>query len=217
VQSIDRFFAERVGWATPPADPREWLREVPGYAGLTGTERRVREYELYFLRHGPVFHDRLGAFSARRAAFAHYPEAVWLQRVWDELFDAWHYGQYNFLDRLVHRDEPVAAQIALGHFAEAAMRLFLLLEGDYTPYWKWLAFVFRRRPAAAELDALLRALAAARTRAEQAPLVAGACDALHRHLVAAGLGEADPAPHPHPLYRVQVALRRRLADAPAPT
>ena len=57
----------------------------------------MREYELYLIRHGQVFFDPVGEFSARRAALKHYPRLARMQRVWDELFGVWHYGQYNFL------------------------------------------------------------------------------------------------------------------------
>ena len=41
------------------------------------------------------------------------------------------------------RNHPVANCMALGHFSEGVMRLCMLLDDDYTPHWKWLAFEFR--------------------------------------------------------------------------
>ena len=206
VTSIDRYLDQWLGFAQPPAEWRQWLG---------GTPLGVHEYELYLIRHGHVFYDPLGEFSARRAAFQHYPYLAWLQRVWDELFTVWHYGQYNFLERLLARHEPVAMQIALGHFSEAVMRLCLLLEGDYTPYWKWLPVAFRRSSSAAQLDPLLNRLAESSNRQEQADLVREVCAIIHGILDAAGLANQDQSLHPHSLYRDQDAVQRRIEQEQA--
>ncbi len=137
VASGDRYLERWLGFARPPAQWQQWLG---------GTASGVHEYELYLIRHGHVFSDPLGEFSARRAALAQYPRLARLQRMSNELFNVWHFRQYNFLDRLLVRQDPLAVQMAQGHFIEAALRLCLLLEGDYTPYWKWLAFAFRALP-----------------------------------------------------------------------
>ena len=47
-------------------------------------------------------------FARWRAAFHDYPRHIWLARVEQEFFHVWHYGQYNFLDRLTHRRDPVS-------------------------------------------------------------------------------------------------------------
>ena len=92
----------RIDRPYPPAQWQEWL---------DGTPSGVREYELYLIRHGQVFFDPLGEFSARRSALAQYPRLARLQRVSDELFNVWHFGQYNFLDRRLIRQDPLALQI----------------------------------------------------------------------------------------------------------
>lgn len=204
VSSVDRYFAHCLGFAHPPADWRAWLADTP--------HRGAREYELYLLRHGHVFADPQGELAARRAAFAQYPELARLHRIWDELFAVWHYGQYNLCERLVHRDDPVARQIALGSFVAAVMRLVLLLQRDYTPYWKWLAHEFRKRPAAAPLDAALRQICEPQPRVEQARRVAEVCQVVHDMLDAAGLASQDRSGHPHSLFRDQAALFARLDD-----
>ena len=202
VSSVDRYWMHWLGFATPPAEWRAWLGGTP-HSG-------AREHELYLLRHGQVFADPQGELAARRVAFAHYPEPAWLHRVWEETFATWHYGQYNLCERLVHRDDPITAQMALGRFVDAVMRLGLLLERDYTPYWKWLAHEFRKQPVATQLDSPLRQVCEPQPREELARRVGQVCQIVHELLEAAGLASRDLTTHPHSLFRDQTALRARL-------
>lgn len=204
VYSIDGFFMDWIGLTQPPEDPRGWLNPP--------LRMSVREYDLYLIRHGALFYDSTGEFSARRAAFAAYPAQVRLRRIYEEVFRVWHYGQYNFLDRLTVRGDEVAVQIALGQFCEGVMRLALLLENDFTPYWKWLAFEFRKRPAAALLDPHLRALSNAGDLAEKAEHVREVCAALHQLLEEANLANPDISWHPHPLLCDVAHLENQLGD-----
>jgi Domain of unknown function (DUF4037) len=109
----------------------------------------------------------------------------------DELFNVRHFGQYNFLDRLLVRQDPLAVQMAQGHFIEAALRLCLLLEGDYTPYWKWLAFAFRKCRSATWLDDPLRQLSQGGDLKKQGELVREVWAVIHKMLDAAGLASED--------------------------
>jgi hypothetical protein len=202
VSSLDRYLTYWLGFAAPPAQWRAWLGSTP-HSG-------AREHELYLLRHGQVFADPLGELAARRAAFWQYPEPAWWERVWDELFKVWHFGQYNVCERLVHRHDPVSLQLALGQFLEAVMRLGLLLERDYTPYWKWLAHEFRKHPIATRLDPPLRRVCEPQPREEQARRVGEVCQIMHELLGAADLASPDLTRHPHSLFCDQAALRARL-------
>ena len=201
VSSVDRYLEHWLGFARPPARWQHWLG---------GTPSGVREYELYLIRHGQVFSDPLGEFSARRAALAQYPRLAWLQRLSDELFKVWHYGQYNFLDRLLIRQDPLALQIAQGQLLEAVMRLCLLFAGDYTPYWKWLAFAFSKCPGAARLDPPLRQLSQSAGLKKRGELVREVCGVIHEMLKAVGLASQDLSMHPHPLFCDHLALRQRI-------
>jgi hypothetical protein len=115
VTSIDRFFQDWVGFSIPPADSSLLLE---GFHFRFGT----RETELYMIRHGHVFYDPLGEFTTRRDLFLKYPNDIRLRRINQELLNVWHYGQYNSVDRLSKRDDPVANCMALGHFTEGVMR-----------------------------------------------------------------------------------------------
>jgi hypothetical protein len=100
--------------------------------------------------------------------------------------------------------------MALGCFVEAVMRLGLLLERDYTPYWKWLAHEFRKRPVATQLDVPLRQVCEPQPREEQARRVGEVCQTVHDLLDATELASSDLTSHPHSLFRDQAALRARL-------
>lgn len=198
VMSLERFFKDEIGYA----DPNAWR---------TMTDRTYNgDFALYRIRHGHVLYDPAGEFARWRAAFHTYPRHIWLARVEQELFHVWHYGQYNFLDRLIHRCDPVAIQIAMGHFTEAVMRLCLLLEHDYSPYWKWLAFEFRKQATASRLDPLLRALAETLDITARATLVCAICDEVHQLLDQSCLSREHlgwDGWHPHPLMCDLQALK----------
>jgi hypothetical protein len=202
VSSIDHYLTYWLGFAAPPTEWRAWLGGTP-HSG-------AREHELYLVRHGQVFADPLGEVAARRQAWWQYPKLAWWERIWDELFSIWHFGQYNVCERLVHRDDPISLQVALAHFVEAVMRLALLLEHDYTPYWKWLVHAFQMRAAAVEVGELLGGLCQPGPVARQAQLVGEVCRHVHEWLEAAGLASADLSSHPHPLFCDQQALRVRI-------
>lgn len=193
VTSIDRFFQHHVGFRTPPADASQWLA---GFQFRFGT----RETELYLIRHGHLFSDLLGEFTTRRDLFVKYPREIQLRRINQELLNVWHYGQYNFIDRLSQRNDPVANCLALGHFTEGVMRLCLLLDDDYTPYWKWLAFEFRKHRVAQFLDPLLKTLTTRTDIAQQVDLINEICGFLHTLLQTHKLAASDMSFHPHPLF-----------------
>ena len=90
------------------------------------------------------------------------------------------------------------------------MRLCLLLEGDYTPYWKWLAFAFCQCHGADRLDYPLRQLSQSGDLKKRGELVREVCAMIHEMLKAAGLASQDLSIHPHPLFCDHVALRQRI-------
>jgi len=183
VHSIDAWFRQHGGYAHPPKTKLAWLR--------------IDESFLYMLRHATVFHDPLGEFSKRKQAFHSYPYNVWLQRVWDEMFSVWHYGEYNFIDRLTYRKDSVAITICLGEFTQSTMRLCLLLHDDYTPYWKWLAAEFRKLPDVEELDSWLKELAMSSDIDLQSKLIKTICRDVFSRLAAKGLVTGNPDDDEH--------------------
>lgn len=193
VTSIDRFFYNHAGFSMPPQESMKWLE---GFHYRFGT----KETELYLVRHGHLFYDPLGEFTARRELFIQYPRDVRLRRINQELLNVWHFGQYNFIDRLSKRNDPVTNRIALGHFTEAVMRLCMLLDDDYSPYWKWLAFEFRKHSVAQFLDPLLKTLSISTDISQQVDLINEICGFLHKLLQTHKLAASDMSFHPHSLF-----------------
>lgn len=144
---------------------------------------RLEESKLYFLRHGAIWHDPAGELTAARTALHSYPGPVLRRRLQEECFRAWHFGEYNFVQRMIVRNDPLTIAICLGDFCQAVMRLLFLIEGDYTPYWKWLAFEFRKRPVAVDYAPLLMRLVQSGDRTEQAGMVRQICTQLHTRLL----------------------------------
>ena len=151
------------------------------------------------LSHATVFHDPLGQWSERRRGFATYPDLVWKWRARDDLWNVWHYGQYNFLQRLTVRRDPVAIALSLGKTCEGVMRVCLVLDHQYCPYWKWLAAQFRKLPDVGELDQWLTSMTTTLDIGTQADLMDRICTDVHKRVVRAFDLEPNPTGHPHPL------------------
>jgi hypothetical protein len=166
-----------------------WIKSWTGISRPSRAARywnRANESQLYFLRHGAVFVDRSGELSNWRSALHEYPEAILRRRLSEETFRVWHHGEYNFVQRMARRGDRVAAAICLGEFLTGVMRITLLMDRDFAPYWKWLAFEFRKRPAAAPYTPLLEALVSTDDVEQQARWVTDICAMVHEQLIAGG-------------------------------
>lgn len=177
VRSADAFFAGLFK-GTFPKTPGDWVRALPDPENDT---------HLYFLRHGELFYDGSCRFSERRKALHTYPPEVRQRRFAQLCFTIFHYGEYNFRWRLIRRGEPLAIQMALGRFIEAVMRICLLLDNDYSPYWKWLRFAFDQLRAARELAPMLESLAGESSLEEQGRIILQICEALTPMLASQGV------------------------------
>lgn len=200
VMSMNQWFRENIQLVQPPETLESWIKDV-------------REHNLYELRHATIFHDPLGEFTARRKQFWYYPRNAWLHRLATEVWDAWHFGQYNFLDRLAKRDDPIAVAICIGRFVTASMKLCMLLREDYTPYWKWLATEFRKLDGIEEMDSWLSELSVSNDKVRQVELVDTVCKDLYRRLLERNLVSPKPTGHPHPLKCADTELRERRDKA----
>jgi hypothetical protein len=181
VSSINAVFLWLFNRKYPPKRARDWFARVKG-------DRLVdHESRLYFLKHGALFHDALGEFSARKELFSEYPRDVRLKLIANACWDIWSCGEYKFCYRLVYRENPIAVQIALGHFVQNLMRLCFLLNNDFAPYWMWLFHEFKKLPEARYLGPKIRRLTAIDDVEEQKQLIIGVCRYLRKRLVAEGL------------------------------
>lgn len=147
---------------------------------------------LYFLRHGALFHDGDGKFSQLRAKFSSYPKEILRLRIASAASGIAHFGEYNFCERLVKRGDPITMQIAIGRFTEVVMKMYFYLDGDFTPYWKWLAFEFRKRAYSTSIADRLSDLPRLSS-TDQAEQVLMVCGELKQNMIKGGIVPADLA------------------------
>ena len=201
VTSIPDWFASRLNLSHPPQSDNEWLPLINS------------ESHLYYLRHGAVWMDGSGELSVWRKALHQWPEYLLTKRLADECFRTWHHGEYNFVSRMAKRRDPLAISICLGEFVSGVMRTVLLANGDYTPYWKWLPFVFRQEPEAPAYLPLLEQLVRSSDIDEQIDLVNEISGKVHRKLVSAcNLTSKDKNPYLLPLLNDYNELSERLRE-----
>ena len=97
----------------------------------------VAENQLAAATNGEIFQDDLGLFSGiRHSLLRFYPEDVRRKKIAARGAVMSQAGQYNLL-RSIQRHDSVAATLALARFTEAAISMAHLLEGRYTPFYKW--------------------------------------------------------------------------------
>jgi uncharacterized protein DUF4037 len=173
VESIPEWFRKYLKLTRFPLDAADW----PPSSVESG---------LYFVRHGEVWVDGTGELSRWRSALHRYPEEVLRSRLAEECFRIWQHGEYNFVQRMARRRDPIAIAICLGEFVTAVMRIVLLMSGDFTPYWKWLAFEFRKRPEAQPYVKMLDELVSIRHIDRQVEIVQSVCGLVHRQLLDGG-------------------------------
>jgi len=179
VQSTDRFF-EWYGWRNPPERPRDWFKR-------RGADALVdMESWLYFMKHGPVYYDPLGEFTARKKAFSHYPRDVRLKLMAGKCIGIWADGEYKFCQRDIHRNDPVLITMRLGCYLNTVMQLCFLINDDYAPHVTWIHRQFRKLPEARTLDPKFRQLVRSEDREEQRGLVLAVSKYLRRRLVRTG-------------------------------
>jgi Domain of unknown function (DUF4037) len=146
----------------------------------------IAESALYFVRHGEIWVDGTGELTAWRAALHEYPEELLRKRLAEECFRVWQHGEYNFVQRMARRRDPIAIAVCLGEFVTGVMRIVLLMSRDFTPYWKWLAFEFRKRPEAQPYVKMLDELVSIHHIERQVEIVQSVCALVHRQLLDGG-------------------------------
>jgi hypothetical protein len=117
---------------------------------------------------GEVFSDPVGELTALRDKLSWYPHDVWLLVMagqWRRVAQLEH-----FVGRTGSRGDDLGSRVIAASLVRDLMRLALLQERRYPPYWKWLGLAFSEldRP---EEEALARTLAAGDWQAREAGLV----------------------------------------------
>lgn len=216
VECIPDWIREAIGFSAMPQTDQAWgiivrKREVGGAI-------EARESALYYLKHGALWLNNNAEFAQWRSALAYYPEQVWYARLAEECFRLWQHGEYNFVQRVAKRGDPLATQLCLGKFAEGVMRLALLLQKDYTPYWKWLSYAFRKSDHADRYVSRLEALLGSTATEEQVRLVLQLSHNLHQELLATGVitgqGVGEFAQYLLPLLNDHIELMAKVTWMP---
>jgi hypothetical protein len=213
VENVPYWIERQIGFTKPPQSDQEW--------GVIVRDRRVggsvetRESALYYLKHGALWLDNNKEFAQWRKALEKYPEEVWFARLGEECFRLWQYGEYNFLQRIAKRGDPIAIAMCLGEFAEGVMHMMLLLQREYTPYWKWLTREFRGLERGAHYAPLLESLLRSTDAAEQSELVAQICHDVHQELLALGVVSGRGEYQTMPLFNAHHELMAKATWMPS--
>ena len=144
--------------------------------------------------------------SKWRESLHYYPDKIWCIRLAEELFRVWQHGEYNFVQRVAKRNDPLAKTVCIGEFVGGVMRTLLLLNRDYTPYWKWLAHEFRKLEAAKTYAPLLEELVLVNTSERQVEIVLKICGEIHKTMKNSGIITAEGDNHPLPLLHAHFEL-----------
>ena len=119
---------------------------VDGVPATIGQWLHIPEHHLAVATNGQVFADPLGAFSRiRRELQQGYPEDIRKKKLAARCMTIAQAGQYNY-PRLMARGDKVAASLAEGEFIEAVISAVYLLNNQYAPFYKWMAYGVRRLP-----------------------------------------------------------------------
>ncbi|MEG1912217.1 MAG: DUF4037 domain-containing protein [Cloacibacillus sp.] len=189
VMPASRFYRQLIGSCGVPQDEPSWFR--------------IPEHFLAAATSGEVFRDDEGGFSrVRNALLRCYPRDVLLKKLAARLFVMAQAGQYNY-PRIMKRNDAGAASLALAEFVSVALSALHLLNGRYTPYYKWAFRSARELPklhgAVMELDGLYAA-----TPCNRAEIIESVCLMVGEHLKKEGLSSCRDGflvPHAEEIMR----------------
>lgn len=204
VESIPHWIETGLGFREKPSRNEDWNLIVK--ERIDGGINVARESILYFLRHGAIWYDGSGEMSRWREALYYYPEKIWYIRLAEELFRVWQHGEYNFVQRVAKRNDPLAKTICIGEFVHGVMNTLLLLKRDYTPYWKWIAHEFRKVDEAQRYVLLLEELTSASTVERQVDLVLKISGEIHQTMTKSGIITEESGKYPLPLFHAHLEL-----------
>jgi hypothetical protein len=176
---------DRDRWVAGHLKPRGRLawEEWPA----SGPDLEESDSPLCYLRDGLVIHDGDGWLGDLRHRLQAYPADVRAARIQRLCFQLAHYGEYNLAWRLSRRQDPWAIAIAEGEFVDAVLRLLVVLEGRFPPYWKWLPAYARRLAVTAAHEHDLATITGTAPLDQRIAAVKSLCGRLARQVIAAGV------------------------------
>lgn len=96
----------------------------------------ISEQFLLEATNGKVFSDNFGLLTELRKKLSYLPEDIRLKKLAGNLLIMTQSGEYNY-PRCLKRGDTGAAQLAVGEFVNAALKVIFLLNKKYIPYYKW--------------------------------------------------------------------------------
>jgi hypothetical protein len=159
---------------------------------------------------GEVFVDDIGDLTRVRELLAWYPHDVWLfvmAGYWRRIAQLEH-----FLGRTGSRGDELGSRLIAASLVRDLMRLALVQERRYPPYWKWLgtAYAELTRP---EADALARTLAAPDWLGRESALVEAYEAVGRRHNELGVTDQVDPTTRPFWGRPFRVLFADRFVEA----
>jgi hypothetical protein len=165
---------------------------------------------LLELTAGEVFSDPIGDLTRVREALAFYPHDVWLAVMaghWRRIAQLEH-----FLGRTGSRGDELGSRLIAASLVNDLMRLSLLQERRYPPYWKWLGTAYSDL-GRSETAALTAALGAADWQAREDALVDAYEGVARRHNELGVTDAVDPTVRPFFGRPFRVLFADRFAEA----
>ncbi len=104
----------------------------------------IPEQYILEVTNGKIYRDDSGAFSGVRERLARMPEDIRRKKLAGSILTMAQAGQYNY-KRCCEHGEPAAAQMAIAEFVKAGIHTCMLLNGAYTPFYKWSFRALRRQ------------------------------------------------------------------------
>ena len=134
INTIDAAYENAYGFSHPPTTLEAWASADAN--------------ALCYAASGFLIYDPSGALAKRMAEFqsAYYPTDVWKWHIATQLWDIWHYGDYNGANRLAKRGDGVGLLVGQGYFVESTLKLLCLLNKRFPVYWKWSHWQVQKLP-----------------------------------------------------------------------
>lgn len=121
---IGDFYEKYTGYRQSPEKVSQWID--------------IDDDKLATVTNGEVFRDNEGIFTDIRNHFRSQPEKARIIKLAREVSKMAQTGQSNY-GRSMARKDYVSANICISEFIKSTMHCIYILNGMYSPYYKWMA------------------------------------------------------------------------------
>jgi len=188
---LSEFIEDKIG-SQLPLSTEQWL-SIPSYA-------------LCEAVNGKIFEDNYGEIARFRANILRMPKDVRLKRIAGNLLLMAQSGQYN-VSRCIKHGEKGAAGLAMAEFVKAAVEVVFLLNGLYSPYYKWCFRAMKALPRLSDAAQPLEYLISAESDIDSKLFtIEEVCYAVISELKAQGISKSDSEDLEQHAYSVNDAI-----------